>query len=192
MPRKLNNVKRKSDILKLRKKGLSYKQIAKKLGCSLSIISYHCGNGSEKERAKNTYNKNTPKDCIARKLNTFKSRMKIEKIRNKYVNFRRAKKNRKITGKDVVNNIKKNYTKQDVIDKIGEHPVCYLTGRPIDLCDTKTYQFDHIIPVSKGGTNDLSNLGVCCKEANQAKGELSVKELHNLCKEILSWKSKKM
>lgn len=192
MPRKLNNVKRKSDILKLRKNGLSYKQIAKKLGCSLSIISYHCGNGSEKERAKNTYNKNTPKDCIARKLNTFKSRMKIEKIRNKYVNFRRAKKNRKITGKDVVNNIKKNYTKQDVIDKIGEHPVCYLTGRPIDLCDTKTYQFDHIVPVSKGGTNDLSNLGVCCKEANQAKGELSVKELHKLCKEILSWKSKKM
>ena len=172
MPRKLNNVKRKSNILKLRKNGLSYKQIAKKLGCSLSIISYHCGNGSEKERAKNTYNKNTPKDCIARKLNTFKSRMKIEKIRNKYVNFRRAKKNRKITGKDVVNNIKKNYTKQDVIDKIGEHPVCYLTGRPIDLCDTKTYQFDHIVPVSKGGTNDLSNLGVCCKEANQAKGEL--------------------
>ena len=192
MPRKLNNIKRKSDILKLRKKGLSYKQIAKKLGCSLSIISYHCGNGSEKERVKNIYNKNTPKDCIARKLNTFKSRMKIEKIRNKYVNFRRAKRNRRITGKDVVNNIKKNYTKQDVIDKIGEHPVCYLTGRPIDLCDTKTYQFDHIVPVSKGGTNDLSNLGVCRKEANQAKGELSVKEPHKLCKEILSWKSKKM
>ena len=32
-------------ILKLHKKGLSYKKIAKELGCSLSTVSYHLSKG---------------------------------------------------------------------------------------------------------------------------------------------------
>ena len=38
-------------ILKLHKKGLSYKKIAKELGCSLSTVSYHLSKG-QKETAK--------------------------------------------------------------------------------------------------------------------------------------------
>jgi|TARA_R110000824_G_scaffold156963_2_gene330350 predicted transcriptional regulator len=34
----------KDDILKLRKSGLTYDEIVKKLGCSKSTISYHCNN----------------------------------------------------------------------------------------------------------------------------------------------------
>ena len=46
--RSLNNKRRKEDILKLRSEGKSYRQIEKELGCSKSLISYHCGNGNEK------------------------------------------------------------------------------------------------------------------------------------------------
>ena len=189
----LNNKRRKEDIIRLRGEGKTYREIQQILGCSKSIIAYHCGNGSEKERLKKSNRKKeTPTQCIGRKLNTFKSRMKIEKIRNKYNCFRRARKNRKVSGTDVVNNIKKNYTRQDVIDKIGENPICYLTGKKIDLCQTDTYQFDHIVPVINGGTNDLSNLGVCIKEANQAKGELSLDELYILCEDILRWRDSEL
>ena len=51
MNRKLNNTRRKEDILELRYEGKSYKQIKKILGCSMSTISYHCGNGNEKKKS---------------------------------------------------------------------------------------------------------------------------------------------
>ena len=64
---------RKGDILRLRKEGLSYKQIAKNLGCSTSTISFHLGKGqSERKRVKQQgidegYS-------LAKKLNNFKSK----------------------------------------------------------------------------------------------------------------------
>ena len=39
--------------------------------------------------------------------------------------------------------------------------------------------------VSKGGLNDLNNLGITCPEANMAKSSLLKEELISLCKEIL-------
>lgn len=47
------------------------------------------------------------------------------------------------------------------------------------------YNLDHKIPVSKGGTNDISNLGITCPEANSSKSDLTVDEYISLCKEIL-------
>ena len=38
-------------ILRLRKRGLSYREIARRMGCSLSTVSYHCGDG-QKEKTK--------------------------------------------------------------------------------------------------------------------------------------------
>jgi 5-methylcytosine-specific restriction endonuclease McrA len=89
-----------------------------------------------------------------------------------------------------VNNVSKNYSCKDVINKIGKTPVCYLTGEKIDLNKPQTYNLDHLIPTSKGGSNDLSNLGICLRDANQAKGDLLVDELYSLCEKILSWKEK--
>ena len=85
----------------------------------------------------------------------------------------------------------KNFTTQDVLNKFGDNPVCYLTGTPIDLNKPETYHFDHVIPASKGGTNDLSNLEICLKEANNAKNDLNLSELYSLCESILNHRDKK-
>ena len=53
---------------------------------------------------------------------------------------------------------------------------CYLSGRPLDMEWGKNLEFDHIIPKSKGGSNNLDNLGVCTREANGAKQDLSLDE----------------
>lgn len=189
MPRnKINNNKVKDDILLLREQGKTYSEIAQKLGCSKSTISYHCGNGSEKQRTKIANKKQTKKSKVSRKLNGFKSRVPRRVFRGKVKTFKRRKIKKRSHTK--VNNISSNYTYEDVLKKIGNTPRCYLTGKLIDLNKTDTYNFDHIIPASKGGTNDLHNLGLCTPEANYAKGNLSLEELYKLCESILEWKKK--
>lgn len=182
--RKLNNQPRKNDILRLRKEGKTYSEIQDILGCSKSTISYHCGNGGEKKRLEKA--KDSDEYRFHKKVSAFKCRCS----RSSYITFRskvktykrRAHKNRSHA---IVNNVSKNFTAKDVIDKIGKSPTCYLTGDSIDLTKPDTYHFDHITATSKGGTNDLSNLGLCTKDANYAKGNLSIEELHDLCEKML-------
>jgi len=178
----------KEDIIRLHREGNSYSEIQKVLGCSKSTISYHCGDGSEKKRTKKIVKE---RSAIVRKISAFRSRTSKEefdkqlnkKISIKTKTFRRASKGSKTHG--LVNNIKKDYSYKDVLDKIGKNPQCYLTGEPIDLSDSSSYQLDHIVPTSKGGTNDLSNLAICTKQANIAKSNLSLEELKELCEKIL-------
>jgi 5-methylcytosine-specific restriction endonuclease McrA len=191
-----SKLKRKEDILRLRKEGKSYNEIKEILGCSKSTISYHCGDGSEKKRAKQSV-KHRP--SIIRKISAFRARTSkeefdkqakqkkpqaTEKVRIKTKTFKRAGGLTKKTH-GLVNNIAEDYSYKDVLDKIGENPKCYLTGDSIDLSDSSSYQLDHIVPTSKGGTNDLSNLQICTKQANIAKSNLSLDELKMLCKKIL-------
>lgn len=79
----------------------------------------------------------------------------------------------------------KNLTVDDIIKKFGENPKCYLTGDLIDINKTRTYEFDHIIPKSRGGENTLDNLGICTKTANRIKHDMTPDELINQCKKIL-------
>lgn len=76
-------------------------------------------------------------------------------------------------------------TLDEVAKKILSNPVCYLTGELIDFSNAGSYHFDHIIPKSKGGKSSLENLGLTIKDANFAKGNLTIKELLALCKKIL-------
>ena len=104
-------------------------------------------------------------------------------IRNKIIRFHRDKKEWKYPPMT--------FKVQDLLDKIGPNPICYLTGREIDLMDGKSYHLDHIIPKNKGGPNSLDNCNIACKDANQAKGNLLHHELIVLCEEILSFHSNK-
>jgi 5-methylcytosine-specific restriction endonuclease McrA len=183
---KLNNRHLKDDILKLREEGKSYRDIASLLNCSKSVISYHCNGGSTKLKV-NSYHKNkdTKTKAIVKKLNGFKSRHVPKLIKSKTAGFKRTTSRTKT----IVNNITEgNYTSKDVLNKIGANPKCYLTGEPIDLYATDTYEFDHIVPIKLGGTNDLSNLQICLKEANKAKGELMLKDFYELCTKVLLYK----
>lgn len=74
---------------------------------------------------------------------------------------------------------------QDLLNKIGDNPQCYLTGRSINLLDGKSYHLDHIVPKNKGGQNSLDNCNIACKDANQAKGNLLYDEFIILCEEVL-------
>ena len=191
---------RKEDILRLRKRGFTYNKIAQVLGCSKGTISYHCGR-NDAERKKLNARTNKKRTPLAMKVNGFKSRCTHAKwttFRNKIKGFK-TKRSAKDKGNGRqskggnswrVHNLSSNFTAKDVINKIGEKPICFLTGREIDLNKSKEYSLDHIVPTILGGTNDLSNLGICCTEANHAKAGLLLDEFYMLCEEILAWRNK--
>ena len=73
-----------------------------------------------------------------------------------------------------------------MLEKFGGTKVkCALTGRELDL-RTDPYCLDHIIPVDKGGSNELSNMEITCPEANAAKNNLTNDEFIRLCIEVLT------
>lgn len=61
---------------------------------------------------------------------------------------------------------------------------CALTGKRLD----RTAELDHIIPVSKGGKNEPSNLQWLAPEINQCKNDLTDQEFIAICKAVLSHK----
>lgn len=72
-----------------------------------------------------------------------------------------------------------------VLTKIRSNPKCYITGRPINLMDSSSYHFDHILPRSRGGDNSVENLGLTCAIANRSKSNMTIEEYIELCKEVL-------
>lgn len=173
------NKRRKEDILRLRAEGKSFDQIHKELGCSKSVISYHCGNGNEKKRVLQNSKK---RSTLERKISTFRCALPRQALRGKLKGFKSRDGSR---SHSIVNNISQNYSTKDVIKKIGLNPRCYLTGKKIDVNDGSSYHLDHVIPTSKGGTNDLDNLNICLAEANMAKGQLMLDEFYELIEDIL-------
>lgn len=175
-------------IKELKSKGKTYNEIANELNCSKGTISYHLGLG-QKEKTLNRQRKNRSKEhpfisklrCFSykkqRKISIIVSDWKQNVLYKKIWCFRNGGRNE---------NMKTNFSVEDVLNKIGENPKCYLTGVEIDIFDTKSYEFDHIIPISRGGTNDLSNLGICSAKANRAKGNMTPDEFINLCRLVVS------
>lgn len=51
---------------------------------------------------------------------------------------------------------------------------CYLCHKPFK--SKKDITLDHLIPKSKGGTNDIENLRLAHSECNEAKKNLSLEE----------------
>jgi 5-methylcytosine-specific restriction endonuclease McrA len=165
-------------ILDLRSQGKTYNQIAEILNCSKGLISYHCGEG-QKQKTKERQ----------RKLHPYLK--KIIRFQNK------VRYNQKVKGNSSIRQLIHNkislfckggermFSVDQVIEKFGEEPICYLTGEQINIYQPRTYHFDHIIPRSRGGDSSIENLGICTKEANQAKHDMTEDEFIMLCKRVL-------
>lgn len=173
-------------VRNLRAAGKTYHQIADILSCSTGVVSYYINpNGKTLSRARNRkyskklhpyHSKYTAFIYSKYSNRTFKklSRLPRAIMVEKLVEFR---------SKGINNMIK--FTVDDVIKKFGNNPICYLTGKEIDIYKSRSYSFDHIIPVSRGGDNSLDNLGVCTRTVNQAKYDMTPDEFINLCKQVL-------
>ena len=166
-------------IFKLRSQNKSYNEISKELNCSKSTITYYLCKGA-KER---NYERNKKRRSLLKPY-----LKKLEKFR--YIKIYTPKTNNKNIKKAIYdklrafnNKVSQNMiTEEQLLNKIGPNPTCYLTGLPIDLNKPHTYEFDHIIPSSRGGDNSIDNLGLCTKQANRAKGNMTKDEFINLCK----------
>lgn len=153
----------KKQIFDLKSKGYSFQQIARELKCSKSTVSYHLS-PNQKDLTLERLKKQKELNPWLRKTERFIKEYEGEKITyNKRGDFNRKK--------------LKNYL--STIDK------CYLSGRPININDYNTYEFDHIIPRNKGGESSFANLGVARPEANRAKSDLTLEEFIGLCVDVL-------
>ena len=180
-------------ILELYEKGFSYREIKMKLGCSKGTVSYHCGSG-QKQKSKTRQRKGREDNVLRTKIERFTGSLNKSRQQENKKDGRLIKKILQIkitqfslTGKRKDKNVrcKLMFKTKDLLTKIGSNPVCYLTGRPINLEDGKSYHLDHILPKSKGGDNSLDNCGLACKAANQAKTDLTLEEFVQLCKEVV-------
>lgn len=185
-------------IVLLRRQGLSYRQIAKTIPCSKATVCYHLTGGQNAAKyAQHQAYMLTGEGTISKKINSFKSRIykpiqRPEVIRRKKTarqqirhKMKLYKRRSRSSAYDKVNNISKPYGIKEVLNKLGPNPRCYLTGSQIDLTKSETYSLDHVSPISKGGTNDLENMGIATRNANMAKNDLTVSQFVALCKLVL-------
>lgn len=60
---------------------------------------------------------------------------------------------------------------------------CALTGQKLE--SLRKAEVDHFIPRSRGGTDDLFNLRLVCRQANRAKGNMLDEEFFTLCERVI-------
>lgn len=175
----------KDKILELRERGYSYNKIRDELGCTKSLIAYYVGDGQKEKNANRRRKRRL--NPIIKKIDTFRCRKAhtYEMVDSpQSIDIIIYQKVYSFNGR--VGMYGSDFTIQDVMEKIGEVPKCYLTNDKIDLSKSRTYHFDHIIPVSKGGDNGINNLGICTRDANQSKNDMTVEEYLDLCVKVLS------
>lgn len=177
----------KDQILELRAQGKSYKEISEILHCSKSTVNYWCSpDGKQKVKERKA---RQPQWWITlqKKVDDFKRR---EKSSNPRTQSQKDWQGRFLTKikyfKELASVKVKNFTAKSLLDSIKDPTKmkCYLTGRNIDITKDD-YHLDHIMPVSKGGSSSLDNLGITCPQANMSKSDMTIDEYLSLCKEVL-------
>lgn len=183
-------------ILDLRSRGLSYNQIVQELGCSKGTVCYHCDSSQKEKTRLRTETYRGQYHPYQRKLTRFQKRKFFNRLRpvsqrvwrkimtDKICDFHKI-----LLGDGKMKKEETKFTVEDVVSKFGDTPRCYLTGQEINMNDPSSFHFDHIQPRSKGGSNSLDNLGICTKEANIAKSDLTHSEFLALCRSVVNHNS---
>lgn len=172
----------KEEILKLRNEGKTYPEIAEILGCSKGTISYYCGEGQKEKTKVRTQKRRNITNNLPGKTDRFlrgAARHKVDRFQKR-------------NGKQYKKGFDKSFSWKDVVDRFGEITECYLSGEKINLMKDKNYQFDHIIPLTRGGDCNIDNLGILHKTVNQMKNNLLNEEFIQWCKKILEHKGYKV
>lgn len=143
---------------------MGYVPMSLALGIPMSTIRYYLQKGGpqrQMEKMEVYRAKNKLKTSLDYRIKSFKKRSKTP--------------------------IQKDFNYFDVLKKFGEKPKCYITGQVFEWNDTHLYHFDHIIPVSRGGSGELENLGIVAKNINSMKLDLTVEELIQKCIDIATY-----
>jgi 5-methylcytosine-specific restriction endonuclease McrA len=152
----------KEQILELRERGFTYKQIIETLGCSSGTVSYHLGPG-QKGKNLERQRKRRASDPLLQKLENFRDRKCLQARVERLV----AK----------GSSITLEQAKQLVVDTDS----CYLCGKMLDYSNSNLYHFDHIVPTFLGGSNSIDNLGITHSICNMAKTNMGLDEFVDLC-----------
>jgi len=183
-----------SEIKQLRQEGLTYDQIKDRLGCSKGTICYHLGTNQQEKHNARKRKFRAKQHPYYSKIQTFHVTKETVRTASQLRKWYKSLSDKvRLFHKDHTmqkTNTKPTFTVEDVIAKFGEKPKCYLTGEELDIYQPRAYQFDHIVPVSRGGSNSIDNLGLCTKEANQAKSDMTLDEFIQLCKRVVETHSK--
>lgn len=143
-------------------KKLRNKDVAKILGISLTKLAYVTASPEKMLKIK----------IYQKKIREMRKKIALNTLKQKIETF---KKRTKAT---------KDYNYLDVIKYFGPNPTCYLTGLPIDYEDSKTYQLDHFIPVTKQGSGDLDNMRLAHPMANEMKRNYDFEKFLEICRLI--------
>jgi 5-methylcytosine-specific restriction endonuclease McrA len=102
-----------------------------------------------------------------------------------------VRKYQKRNGGIIDKSVKTTFNWNDIVEIYGYDTICYLSGEPINLLK-RNYNFDHKVPVSRGGDNSLDNLGITHEVVNRMKTDLTPEELMEWCKKILEFNGYKV
>lgn len=170
------------EVKRLHNEGKTQKEIALLLKCSIATACYHLNdNFRKRHNEKNRLRSRATLTLLHGKLLNFKNKRYVLKLVKDIVNKNLTQKLyqfNKTKGEKMTN-------LEQLIKKIGDKPTCYLSGRSIDLEDSKSYHLDHIHPLSRGGDNSIDNCDIACRSANQSKHDMTVEEYLRLCQEVL-------
>ena len=170
----------------LRLQGLSYKDIQNTLGCSLGTISYYLGKGQKEKTKQRRKNVSRSTYIHVKRTNSFQTpTIRKQKKLNPKKSFTHREMTKSISDKASRFQRSSAFNYKDVYAKYGDHFQCELTGRPLTWNEPHTYEYDHILPVARGGNSSIDNLQIVCIDANRAKNDMTEEEFLDLCKEVV-------